>query len=206
MGRKFLLSLMVLLCVGSAQAADKLEMIWSEPALFRGMGTHSVPIDTDNPLAQKYFDQALVLWYGYNYPEAARSFRQASRLYPDRAIYHWGEALSLARAIESPGDHWNVATYAALQKAKERLPETSEKLSDLVEALALRYKKSSDGAYVIDDDAYVARMKELVQKYPEDADIYALYAKAHMDNVNMLEGMKDGQPFGASKEILGALE
>lgn len=205
MGYRCLLIYLALVCCVPIQAADKLDMLWSEPVLYRGMGTHSFSIQSENPLAQKYFDQALVLWYGYNYPEAARSFRQASRLDPNRAIYHWGEALSLARAIESSGDHWNVAAVSALQKAKDRLPERSEKLSDLIEALAIRYRKTAKG-YAIDDEAYVNRMKRLVRKYPDDPDVYALYAKAHMDSVNMMASMKEGQPTGASKEILDALE
>lgn len=41
--------------------------------LLEGMGTHHHEITTDSPLAQRYFDQGLVLAYGFNHKEAARS-------------------------------------------------------------------------------------------------------------------------------------
>lgn len=54
--------------------------------LFEGMGTHHHEITTDSPLAQRYFDQGLVLAYGFNHKEAARSFRQAQYLDAECAL------------------------------------------------------------------------------------------------------------------------
>lgn len=47
-------------------------------ALLAGLGTWRHPIATQNPEAQKFFDQALTLLYGFNRCEALRSFRKAS--------------------------------------------------------------------------------------------------------------------------------
>lgn len=45
--------------------------------LFDNLGEHHYPISTSSPLAQRYFDQGLILSYGFNHAEAARSFHQA---------------------------------------------------------------------------------------------------------------------------------
>ena len=42
--------------------------------LLPGLGHHQHPISTTNPEAQKFFDQGLVLVYGFNREEAIRSF------------------------------------------------------------------------------------------------------------------------------------
>jgi hypothetical protein len=48
--------------------------------LLEGMGDLHWPITTDSDLAQRYFDQALTLAYGFNHLEAERSFLEAARL------------------------------------------------------------------------------------------------------------------------------
>ena len=60
--------------------------------LFRGLGNNVFPITTNSRLAQFYFDQGLMLAYGFNHAEAARSFRAAQKLDLDRAMAYWGEA------------------------------------------------------------------------------------------------------------------
>lgn len=44
-------------------------------SLFEGMGEHRRKVSTDDALAQRYFDQGLILGYGFNHDEAARSAR-----------------------------------------------------------------------------------------------------------------------------------
>ena len=53
--------------------------------LLEGMGKHHHPINTEDPIVQRYFDQGLVLAYGFNHAEAARSFREAVRRDPECA-------------------------------------------------------------------------------------------------------------------------
>ena len=48
------------------------------------MGTYRRPAGTRSELAQRYFDQGLVLTYGFNHDEAVRSFEAAARLDPAR--------------------------------------------------------------------------------------------------------------------------
>ena len=48
--------------------------------LLEGMGNHHFPITTSVELVQRFFNQGLVLSYGFNHQEAERSFREAARL------------------------------------------------------------------------------------------------------------------------------
>jgi hypothetical protein len=41
--------------------------------LLDGMGDHHMPISTTDSMAQRYFDQGLVLYYGFNHAEAVLS-------------------------------------------------------------------------------------------------------------------------------------
>jgi len=72
--------------------------------LLEGMGEHHHPITTDNPMVQRFFDQGLVLAYGFNHAEAARSFGEAIRLAPDCASCYWGLSYVLGPNINSMMD------------------------------------------------------------------------------------------------------
>lgn len=99
--------------------------------LLDGLGDHHMPITTDDSMAQRYFDQGLVLAYGFNHAEAARSFREAARRDPDCAMCHWGEGLVLGPNINAgmPDDHVPTA-HAALQQAEHVHREDLERFLD----------------------------------------------------------------------------
>jgi tetratricopeptide (TPR) repeat protein len=63
--------------------------------LLEGLGEFHLPVRTSVPEAQKFFDQGLILVYGFNHDEAARAFRRAAELDPRMAMAHWGLALAL---------------------------------------------------------------------------------------------------------------
>jgi hypothetical protein len=52
----------------------------------KGLSTYKYPISTKNPLALGYFNQILLLSYGCNHTEAARSFHAAANLDPNCAM------------------------------------------------------------------------------------------------------------------------
>ena len=70
--------------------------------LFAGMGSHRHPIRTSNAEAKKYFDQGVVLLYGFNHEEAYRSFARAAELDPKSPMPHWGMALALGANYNDP--------------------------------------------------------------------------------------------------------
>ena len=50
------------------------------------LGDHKFPVTTSSPRAQLFINQGLMLAYGFNHAEAARSFREAARLDPKCAM------------------------------------------------------------------------------------------------------------------------
>src|SRR5215472_8122345 len=93
--------LLLWVCCGAAVAQHHAGGQPSEKpaALLPGLGIWSHPIATRSAEAQKFFDQGLVLLYGFNRYEALRSFRKASELDPSAAMPYWGAAMALGPYI-----------------------------------------------------------------------------------------------------------
>ena len=77
----------------------------AEVRLLEGLGEFRLPVRTASAEAQKYFDQGVILVYGFNHDEAARSFRRAAELDPKMAMAHWGVAMAL-------GPNYNETTIS----------------------------------------------------------------------------------------------
>ena len=83
--------------------------------LFEGMGHHNHVISTDDPAVQRYFDQGLVLAFGFNHAESIRSFRAAQTLDGSCVMCYWGEALAT-------GPNINVTSNGkAVMSSEERV-------------------------------------------------------------------------------------
>ncbi|GAB3667074.1 hypothetical protein GCM10028791_42840 [Echinicola sediminis] len=175
--------------------------------LFDGMEVLHFPISTTDTLAQKYFNQALVLSYAFNHAEAARSFYYASKLDPECAMAYWGYAYVLGPNYNAgmEADNYERA-YEAAQKALELSAKVSPKEKALINALVQRYTKEAPEDRAELDRAYSNAMKKVHEQFPEDADIAALYAESLMDQHPWDLWDKEGQPKPWTPEILGALE
>jgi len=180
-------ALMLAGCSGPEETGDLVAR--GGAPLFDGMGDYHRPIITVDPGAQRYFDQGMVLAFGFNHAEAIRSFRAAQRLDPQCAMCYWGEALATGpninvtakgKAIMSPDDQ--TAAYAALRKATA-LGGQNEMERDLINALAKRYSAMPVEDRDPFDHAYATAMGELAEKYPADDDIAALFAEAWMNTM-----------------------
>lgn len=151
--------------------------------LFEGLGDLHYPISTDSDLAQKYFDQGLILSYGFNHAEAARSFYYASKLDPNCAMAQWGFSYVLGPNYNAgmESDNYERA-YEAIQKAIS-LAENggNQKEKELIAAMAKRYvEQPPEDRYPL-DVTYSQAMEALFEKYPQDANIGALYAESLMN-------------------------
>ena len=49
----------------------------------QNLGTHTFPVSTATPAAQRFINQGLNLAYAFNHAEARRAFREAARLDPN---------------------------------------------------------------------------------------------------------------------------
>ncbi len=158
--------------------------------LFDGMGDFHRDITTSDEDAQRYFDQGMVLAFGFNHAESIRSFRAAQTLDPSCAMCFWGEALATGPNINVTAngkavmtEDEQVAAYAALQKARELAPNATQTEQDLIDALATRYAPEPVADRTALDRAYATALGDLVAKYPEDDDIAAMYAEAWMNTM-----------------------
>ncbi|UCH92035.1 MAG: tetratricopeptide repeat protein [Nitrospirota bacterium] len=178
-----------------------------EVMLQENLGPHTYPISTSVPRAQQYFDQGLILTYGFNHAEAARSFREAARLDPTCAMCFWGEALVLGPNINAPMDSSVIPkAYGAVQKALALTEKVAPKEEALIQALATRYAKDvgEDRSHL--DQAYAEAMRNVFRKFPDDAVVGALFAEALMDLHPWDFWTKKGEAKPWTAEITSTLE
>src|SRR5690554_614306 len=158
--------------------------------LFEGLGDYSRSITTSSEGAQRYFNQGMVLAFGFNHAESIRSFRAAQKLDPQCAMCFWGEALatgpninvtSNGKAIMTP--EAQQAAYAALQQALALADTVTQQERDLIQAQASRYGATPVADRAPLDVAYASAMGVLRDKYPDDDDIAALFAEAWMNTM-----------------------
>lgn len=179
----------------------------SKAPLFTNIGTHHFSVTTSSELAQKYFDQGVILAYGFNHEEAFRSFNEVARLDSSCAMAFWGMAYVLGPNINLPMDSGVVQTsYEAIQKAITLLDNETQREKDYVTALSKRYssEKLEDRSPL--DQTYSDAMRELANKYPDDLDASTMFAESIMDLHPWDYWQKDGIAQPWTSEILSTLE
>jgi len=149
---------------------------------FSGLEGIHFPITTSHPEAQQYFNQGMMLSYGFNHAEAARSFFEATRLDSNCAMAYWGLAYVLGPNYNAGMEPDNFQrAYAAAQKAKSLSIHCTPKEIALINALTERYAELPPEDRSALDQAYSKAMKSVYEKFPSDPDIGALYAESLMD-------------------------
>jgi len=151
--------------------------------LFEELGSYHREFTTRSDEARRYLDQGMVWLQAFNYDEAERSFREAARLDPDCAMAWWGVACAAGPSYNHPRLTARRAGIfqEALRKAQERIENTNPVERALIEALSERHETPyplEDDAHL--DQAYANAMAEVWERFPEDADVGALYAEALM--------------------------
>ncbi len=181
--------------------------------LFDGLGEYHRSITTADAWAQEYFDQGMVLAFGFNHAESIRSFRAAQRLDPNCAMCFWGEALATGpninvtangKAIMTEAEQ--VAAYSALERSIALKANASPVEADLIDALSTRYSPTPVEDREHYDLEYARAMGELAGRYPDDDDISAMFAEAWM-NTMPWDYWSDGQtPRPEIVPVIDALE
>jgi tetratricopeptide (TPR) repeat protein len=175
--------------------------------LFDNLGPHHYAITTSVPLAQRYFDQGLKLYYAFNHAEAVRAFEEAARLDPDCAMCSWGLALAYGPNINAPMEREAaLAAYDAIQKAIARDAPAGANERALMRALASRYAADPPKDRAPLDAAYAQALRDVAQRYPADFEVATLYAEALMDLSPRHYWTAEGQPRAETPEILKQLE
>lgn len=175
--------------------------------LFNDLGIHHHEITTKSPEAQRYFDQGLILNFGFNHAEAVRSFQEAARLDPSCAMCSWGEALALGPNINAPMLPEAVPqAWAAVRKAVELSGGASERERAYIQALSQRYAAKAVEDRKPLDRAYADAMREASRRFPDDLDLATLFAEALMDLSPWAYWDKEGKPTAHTPEILATIE
>ena len=173
----------------------------------QNLGDYKFPVTTSSPRAQLFINQGIMLAYGFNHAEAARSFREAARLDPKCAMAYWGMALVVGPNINMPMPPVAEAkAYELIQKAVSLKSNASEREGAYIDALAKRYSAEEKPNRAVLDRAYVEAMGKLHHRYPEDLDAAALYAESVMDLRPWNYWTRDMQPYPETVEVLRVLE
>ncbi|HEU4871980.1 MAG TPA: alpha/beta fold hydrolase [Pyrinomonadaceae bacterium] len=176
-------------------------------ALEAGLGDIDHPVTTNNPEAQKFFNQGLAYLYGFNHEEAVNSFKQAAKLDPQLAMAYWGVALAMGSNYNVPaGGPALLEAYAHLQKAIELAPKASEHDRAYINALSKRYSKELQADQRKLEVDYKNAMGELARNYPDDLDAATLYAESMMNLRPWKLWTLDGKPEEGTLEIVSVLE
>ncbi len=175
--------------------------------LYEGLDVYDYPVTTTSEKAQQYFNQGLILSYGFNHAEASRSFRQAIHLDSECAMAYWGLAYVLGPNYNAPMDPEMLSTAnEALNNAKLNLNNASPKEKGLIEALSKRYPKEKKADPVPYYEAYAQAMRVLAVSFPDDLDITVLAAESLMNLHPWDMFTKSGEIQPWTQEILTLLE
>jgi tetratricopeptide (TPR) repeat protein len=176
--------------------------------LFAGLTENfTYPITTKSKVAQKYFDQGLILAYGFNHAEAARSFKEAVRQDPDCASCYWGLAYVLGPNYNSKMKNEVLPeAQEALSNARIHANKCSPKENALINALSKRYPKNTTDDPKPFYVAYADELKKVSEKFPDDFDIAALFAESLMNLHPWDLWLKTGEPQPWTPQIIKILE
>ena len=196
----------------SASPAETLAQRAGAP-LFDGMGDYHMPITTADPDAQRYFDQGMVLAFGFNHAESIRSFRAAQTLDPNCAMCFWGEALatgpninvtSNGKAIMAPAER--ASARAAIDQALALIDGVTPKEQDWIKALDQRYDGQGDTPRDPLDRAWADALAGMAARYPNDTTVASVYAEALMNTMPWDYWGPDGEAKPDTQAVIASLE
>ena len=174
----------------------------SNVRLYDDLGTLEHPVTTDSSDAQAYFNQGLRLSFGFWWDEAARSFKEATRLDPDCAMAYWGVALALGPYVNDAVGSDPEGALAAIQKAQELAGNASESERAYILALSARYADDLNARRADLDMAYANAMRELTKAYPDDLDGATMSAAAIMNTHRWNYWDENGEPSEGTQETV----
>lgn len=191
--------------------------------LFDRIGDGGFKADTQDPLCQKYFNQGMVFFYGFDFLEAIRSFEASLKSDANCTRCRFGLALSLGSVTNAFTQGNEIArANQILTNAKSTDPVTQ----GLLDALRLRYKdieqKKSEAAPTThhcakaeidlpmqNKLAFSNALFELMQQYPQEQTIKALFAYSVLgtENWDLYDSLLHPKPYtsmmrSACKQVL----
>ena len=189
--------------------SDTIESPSTRAILIPGSGTYSRKISSQSDEAQQFFDQGLRFAWGFYFPESIASYQQAALHDPSHPMPYWGMAHAMgpnpnSRYARMPDDPKGEG-LKAITKAVALIGRATDTEAKLIRALFVLYDKGSIPDDNARDRAYLAKMRELNQQYPDDPDITALYAAAYMSIGRWDYWDSEGNPKNETRAVADAL-
>jgi tetratricopeptide (TPR) repeat protein len=174
--------------------------------LLEGLDGFHYPV-TANAEAQRWFNQGMVLTWGFNHDAAARSFLMGTAADENCAMCWWGAALVLGPHVNAPMAPEDAPkAWARVQNALRLVEAVTPRERAYIEALAARYAEAPGEDRSALDRAWADAMAGVVAEYPDDLDATTLYAEALMDLQPWNYYDAEGQPLGQTGTIVETLE
>lgn len=164
--------------------------------LYRGMGSHHHPIATASPDAQKFFDQGLVMLYGFNRYEALRSFQKAAELDPKAIMPRWGIATA-----HGPHINMDLDQDVDMKKACEHGKAAAALDGPAHEKAYARVA----AAMCQGEEAHRNALRSLHREYTDDPDAATMFAESLMVPVRW-RWWVNGKPNGEMALCIRTLE
>lgn len=195
----------------SRESGEPAANLLAEPpvgaTLLDGLGNHDFPVTTSHPDVQRWFNQGLMLTYGFNHDAAERSFLKAAELDHYCAMCWWGAALVVGPHVNAAMDPgMNAAAWARLQRAVAHAPAASERERAFIEALTARYAENPPADRRPLDEAYAAATGRLAAARPDDLDAAVFHAEALLDLQPWDYYDENLEPKGHTAEVVQVLE
>ena len=186
---------------------DAAKHIREQAPLLEHIGNLHHPVKTKSALAQRYFDQGLMMLYAFNHMESERSFRSAASEDPHLAIAWWGVAMAVGPNLnDATSMEHDKKGREAIAKAVKLKKYASAEEKGLIAAQAKRYGAKSEADLPKLAEAYAAAMGKLADKYKDDPDVRTLYADAVMNTMPWDYYNSDGSEKRNIGKAIGILE
>ncbi len=214
MGFKFMRKLVISVAAAAVLLVPQLNlMAQGDEALaimIPGGGTYSRQITTDSAEAQAFFDQGLRMAWSFYFPESIASYQEAARLDPDSPMPHFGLAHAAgpnpnSRYAGLPDDPQG-AGLAAIRRALDLANNGTQRERDMINALFVLYNKDAIPDSRERDFAFVDAMRNLHDKYPDDADIATIFGESYMNTTRWDYWEADGAAKPGTAEAQAAFE
>ncbi|WP_367606107.1 hypothetical protein [Legionella sp. W05-934-2] len=180
--------------------------------VFDGLGQAYFKADTQNKEAQTYFNQGMVLFYGFDYGESTRSFQASTKADPNCVRCYIGLALSMGSATNLflKGDEPQKA-LKILEKADSLKPKNPIDLG-LIQALKRRYQLSQTPSHASNGHhcaflevslpaennlAFANALHNLSLQHPDNTTIQTLFAYSvfAVENWDFYDNLLDIKPY-----------
>ncbi len=194
-----------------------------------GLGSSTFNVTTRDEQARAWFVQGLLLTYAFEHEEAVRVFRAALARDPSCAMCAWGVAYALGPNINNSdrGPVRDIRRFVA--RAQQASAAVTPLERALINAMAVRYGRAEERAQQAyeaqgsalctarkadktdrkvdpQERAYAAAMGDVLQQFPDNPDVVALYADAVMSTMPWdWWDPKTGQPNGAVGDVMARL-